>query len=333
MPDISQSSWAESDAGNTAAPPNGWPENQAPSTVNDCARMMMGAIKRFWSRINPVAASGGAANAYTLTPSVALAAYVTGEVYSFRANHTNSGAATLNISGLGAKAIKKHTLAGKADVASGELQSGQPVQVCYDGTDMVLQSRTPVAAVPDSPDDIGAIGQGQHAVCITARYLRATPTSGCGTLAVHETATNKVCFEYLPFDASAAEYAFFVCKAPKSADETAGIYVKNLAWAHPGTASNFGVSWKIQFLARSNDDAADTAYGTAIEVADTGGTTHDIYVAPDSAAITPGGSWAEGDWLFGRIQRDPADADDTLAVDAWLIGFDLVFTIAAQNDA
>lgn len=331
MPDISQSSWAESDAANTAAPPNGWPENQAPSTVNDCARMMMGAIKRFWSRINPVAASGGAANAYTLAPAAALAAYATGEVYSFRANHANTGAATLAISGLGAKAIRKYGAAGKVDLAAGDIQDGQPVQVCYDGTDMVLQSRGPVA-VPDSPDDIGALGQGQHAVCVTARYLRPTPTNGCGALAVHESATNKVCFEYLPFDPTAAEHAFFVCKAPKSADETVGIHVRNLAWAHPSTTTNFGVSWKVQFLARSNDDAVDTAYGTAIEVSDTGGTTHDIYIAPDSAAITPGGSWAEGDWLFGRIQRDPADADDTLGVDAWLIGFDLVWTISAQND-
>ncbi|MBX6322979.1 MAG: hypothetical protein IRY94_14210, partial [Rhodospirillaceae bacterium] len=54
MPDISQPTWSETDSANTATPPDGWPENQVPSTVNDCARMMMGAIKRFWNRINPV---------------------------------------------------------------------------------------------------------------------------------------------------------------------------------------------------------------------------------------------------------------------------------------
>src|SRR5688572_6940863 len=32
-------------ANNNAAPPNGWPEGQAASTVNDCARQMMAEIR------------------------------------------------------------------------------------------------------------------------------------------------------------------------------------------------------------------------------------------------------------------------------------------------
>lgn len=37
--------WSTTAANNNAAPPDGWPEGQAPSTVNDCARENMAAIK------------------------------------------------------------------------------------------------------------------------------------------------------------------------------------------------------------------------------------------------------------------------------------------------
>lgn len=141
MSELSSSNWSESAGSNNAAPPNGWPEGMAPSAVNDAAREMMAVLKRFWNRVNPSAASGGAANAYTLTPTSALAAYVTGEVYSFRANFTNTGSVTLNISGLGAKTLKKYTPSGKIVLAPGDIQSGMPVQLVYDGTDLILTSQ------------------------------------------------------------------------------------------------------------------------------------------------------------------------------------------------
>lgn len=37
--------WSQTAASNSAVPPDGWPEGQAPSTVNDCAREMMAAIR------------------------------------------------------------------------------------------------------------------------------------------------------------------------------------------------------------------------------------------------------------------------------------------------
>ncbi|MBX6367960.1 MAG: hypothetical protein IRZ04_08260 [Rhodospirillales bacterium] len=146
MNEISNGTWSETDAANNAATPNGWPEGQPPSSVNDCARMMMGAVKRFWNRINGAYVSTGAGNAYDLSPAVALSAYVAGERYSFRANMANTGPATLNISGLGAKAIKKMTGSGKADLDAGDIQNGQPVTVEYDGTDLVMVTPTATTA-------------------------------------------------------------------------------------------------------------------------------------------------------------------------------------------
>lgn len=41
-------SWHLAAASNNATPPDGWPEGQAPSTVNNCAREMMAAIRAQW---------------------------------------------------------------------------------------------------------------------------------------------------------------------------------------------------------------------------------------------------------------------------------------------
>jgi len=117
------------------------------SGLNDSGRQVMGALKRFWGRIQGRYASTGSSNNYVLSPDVNLGAYVTGERYSFRASFTNTGAATLNISTLGAKTIKKYDGAGKVDLTSGDIQSGQPVTVEYDGTDMVMVTPTSLAII------------------------------------------------------------------------------------------------------------------------------------------------------------------------------------------
>jgi len=56
------SSWSNTDAGNNLTPPDGWPEGMQPSGVNDCGRMMMGAIKRWYDTVTT-----GIANCLPLT--------------------------------------------------------------------------------------------------------------------------------------------------------------------------------------------------------------------------------------------------------------------------
>jgi cytoskeletal protein CcmA (bactofilin family) len=50
MADIS--AWSPVDESNTASPPNGWPENMQVSGINNCARAMMGAVRRFYDTLN-----------------------------------------------------------------------------------------------------------------------------------------------------------------------------------------------------------------------------------------------------------------------------------------
>ena len=130
MSDIESANFSETAAGNNAASPNGAPEGMAPSGVNDTIREIMAAIKRDWNRSHPTVTSGGGANAQTLTYGAAPAGYFPGQRFCFIAGFSNTGAATLNVNGLGAKAIQ---LAAAA-LTGGEILAGQMVTVAYDGT-------------------------------------------------------------------------------------------------------------------------------------------------------------------------------------------------------
>jgi hypothetical protein len=68
---------------------------------------------------------------YAITPSPAVTSYTTGQGWLVIFTNANTGAATLNVSGLGAKAITKN---GTTALAAGDIAAGQAVFVAYDGT-------------------------------------------------------------------------------------------------------------------------------------------------------------------------------------------------------
>ncbi len=196
----------------------------------------------------------------------------------------------------------------------------------------LLENSAPGVGVWSAPNTLGFVTQGEHALPIMARALEPTQNNGCGALEFGETTTNAVPFEYRAFDMAIQENAYFMFRAPKSADESAGFRIRNLTWSHSTGGAAFGVVWEIDMLALGNDDPLDTAFGTALTVSDTGGTDDDIYVAAESTAITPGNTWTEGDLLILRLARKVADAGDTLDIDARLHGFELIITTNAGND-
>lgn len=71
----------------------------------------------------------------SLTP--ALTAYATGQTFRFVAAGTNTGAVTININGLGAKAITKN---GTTALSGGDISINAAVQITYDGTQFQLVS-------------------------------------------------------------------------------------------------------------------------------------------------------------------------------------------------
>ena len=87
----------------------------------------------------------GSANAFVLTYAPAPSALVTGQTYTFIANFTVSGTATLNINSLGAKNITK---SGTSALSASDIVSGQVVSVVYDGTG--FQMTSPIASASGS---------------------------------------------------------------------------------------------------------------------------------------------------------------------------------------
>ena len=143
-------------------------------------------------------------------------------------------------------------------------------------------------------------------------------TSGCATNAKSEMATNKQNYYTLDFDKDAIEYAEGTIAMPSDWD--AGVVTAKFHWMHPATTTNFKVAWALQGVSLADDDAGDASWGTAVQVNDIGGTTNDIYVSPASGNITIAGAGASELVQF-RVYRVADDAtNDTLAVDAKLLG-------------
>lgn len=128
MSNISQ--WSASAASNNAAPPDGFPEGQAPSTVNDCARELMAAVARQYLDSDGSLVTTGAANAYALTTNSGHIALGDQGLILFRADRANTGAATLEVDSLGAKNLQ----ANGADLVAGDLQADTLYAVAYNAT-------------------------------------------------------------------------------------------------------------------------------------------------------------------------------------------------------
>lgn len=73
----------------------------------------------------------------TATASFGMTAYATGQIFTFVASGTNTGATTLNINSIGAKPVTKN---GSTALAAGDIVSGQAVTVFYDGTQFQINA-------------------------------------------------------------------------------------------------------------------------------------------------------------------------------------------------
>lgn len=100
-----------------------WPEGMAPGLVNDSARAMMGRVAEILGDLGGALSAGGTANGLTVTANSAFTTLAEGRLISFRATASNSGAATLNVNGIGAKSIRKMTATGDSAIAAGDIQN------------------------------------------------------------------------------------------------------------------------------------------------------------------------------------------------------------------
>lgn len=168
----------------------------------------------------------------------------------------------------------------------------------------------------------------KRGIYVPASALFPATTTGCAALAQGETTTNKINYKYLAFDASTEEYAWFHMPTPDYWD--LGTITVKFHWT--AASSSGDVIWGAAGLCRSDDDALDTALGTAQTVTDTLTATGDEHTTSATSAITIGGTPAKGDKLYLRVYRDADAGGDTLAADAHLTGITIKFSAGQYDD-
>jgi hypothetical protein len=95
------------------------------------------------------AADGGANDDYVISLPVAPTALadITGLPIAFKANTSNTGAATLAVNGLTAKPIKKNV---SVALDTGDILAGQVITVVYDGTNFQMVGGLPITVTESS---------------------------------------------------------------------------------------------------------------------------------------------------------------------------------------
>jgi hypothetical protein len=220
-----------------------------------------------------------------------------------------------------------------ADAAALSASGSLPASAGNEGKALFVRSGSwvPSQVVSTDLSDYATQIVGKQQLWIPASAMIARNTNGAA-VGLSELTTNKVMLSTLDFDPSTVEYAQFQVAMPKSWNE--GTVTFQPIWSHGATTTNFKVSWGLQGMALSNDDPMDAAFGTAQYSNDTGGTTDDIYIGDESAAVTIGGTPAAQDVVVFQVLRKADDGtNDTLAIDAKLIGVRLTITTDAGSDS
>lgn len=227
-----------------------------------------------------------------------------------------------------------------------ENDPGQEHDVMHDRANATLNALQALVGTTDGTDPNSVLGRlgaleeapgggsstvGRHAIYVSAAGIRPSAAGGCAALANIATSANQPDIQTLDFDATTAEHAQFSLVMPKKWNRGAVTFRPH--WSHAAATSNFGVTWALQAVAVGNDDPIGAAYGATGSSTDTGGTTNDLYTGPESPEIDVGGAADPEEMVFFRVSRVPADAGDTLAVDARLHGLTLYVVTDADTDA
>lgn len=178
-------------------------------------------------------------NTITMTVSPAPASYVKYQRFVFKAQNTNTGAATINVNSLGAKTVKKKTLSGISDLAGGEILQDGVYSVVYDGTYLQLEG------TPESQ--------------ITQDYeLLATATaSSSSTLDFESLITS----DYGAYD--------FVIRRLRPATDAANLLMRtstNNGSSYDSSASNYGYNGTLHSLSGASSPTYGSTGDTAIEL-------------------------------------------------------------------
>jgi len=136
--------------------------------------------------------------------------------------------------------------------------------------------------------------------------------------------TNVQNYYTLDFDTTTQEFAHALIAMPS--DWNAGTITATFYWTATGTSTN-SVVWALEAYSYGDADTIDVAWGTAQQIADAHtATALQAQISSATPSITIGGTPAASELVMFRVKRVVADASDTLAVDAMLIGVMIGYT-------
>jgi len=90
-------------------------------------------FEEVWAGVNIYGESSEGSDAYAITID-GIEAYSEGMVVAFKADVANTGACSLNVSGIGAIPIKKNVNGSMVDLDDYDIEAGQIIHLIYDGT-------------------------------------------------------------------------------------------------------------------------------------------------------------------------------------------------------
>jgi len=121
--------WDTTASNNTDVAGTGIAGSNAVSNFDDGLREVMAQLAEYLALVGGTKTSSGSSNAYTLTTGLSLGALADGQEVAFISNHANTGAATLAVDGLAAKAIRYPDTTA---LGTGSIQSGAYCRCVYD---------------------------------------------------------------------------------------------------------------------------------------------------------------------------------------------------------
>lgn len=133
-------------------------------------------------------ADAGSTDDYACSLSPAPSAYTTGQIFWFKANTANVGAATANFSSLGVRAIRKVAGGIATVLVDNDIRAGQWVGLQYDGTNFQMQTMLGNTS----------IGAGDALVANPLSQFAATTSAQIAGVVTNETGSGLVVFGTSP---------------------------------------------------------------------------------------------------------------------------------------
>lgn len=197
----------------------------------------------------------------------------------------------------------------------------------YDETAAGAIVATSVEAGAFTAGGVSIVPFGKHTIWVPAGAMIKRTTNGAAATTT-ELATNDVMLSTFDFDQTTEEGVGFWIAFPKGWNEGSVTFVPY--WT--AASGSGGVVWGLAARALSDDDALDQAVSGQQTSTDTLITANDCHIGSESAAITIGGTPAEGDIVYFEVTRETGSGSDTLTADAKLIGIKILMTTNAATD-